>query len=242
MRPGGYSTHVPVPNCKYVIKVPVQVSMTTAAMLSCSVLTPFAAFLKAKPYLQLQEKKYSFANLLLIGAGGLGIWGIMLAKVMFKDINVKIFVADVSQDHLELAKESGADEIVMWNRGDDVNTMASKVTHGGVDNMGAVVDFFGSNITVGTGIETLHKAGTLVIVGLAGGKLKLDIGIFVRKSCSLQSQHTGTRDEIRKLVDLLVAHEIDYPGLEYCTLDEINEVYDKLKEGKIKSRMMIKLY
>ena len=96
-RDGGYSEHVLVPNSKYLAKVS-GIDLESAASLACSGLTAYTAIKKAN------ANSPNF--LVIIGAGGLGLMGVQIAKAITK---AKIIVADLDDKKLDKAKELGAD-------------------------------------------------------------------------------------------------------------------------------------
>ena len=97
---GGYSDLIFVPNYKYLIKLEDMI-LTLCGSLACSGLTAYTSIKKS---LAMPDD-----NLVIIGAGGLGLMAVQIAKSI---TNSKILVVDVDNEKLEEAKRLGADHIV----------------------------------------------------------------------------------------------------------------------------------
>ncbi len=238
---GGFSTHVRVPRCNYLVKLPSSIPPSTGCMLPCSGITALTAVKKVKPSLQHAVKKFGEARFLIAGAGGLGLWATKLSKILFKDLNVSVTVADVSQKSLDIAKEAGADETLLWDPKDDVPTSIAKTTDNGKRKMSAAIDFVGRDTTCGIALHSLRKEGHLVVVGLFGGALTTPIPGLVLTELKVQGSYTGSLETLRELVDMMSEQNISYPSQEIYTLDEINTALDKLKGGQIRGRAVLKM-
>ena len=93
---GGYSTYVAAHNLDILIKVPESIPKHVICMLPRSVLTTFTALKKARSFLEEGYSRNQMSKLLIAGAGGLGLWCIQIAKLMYANINIEITVADIA--------------------------------------------------------------------------------------------------------------------------------------------------
>jgi alcohol dehydrogenase, propanol-preferring len=86
---GGYAEYVLVPSYKYLLKMDDEMDTDASATLSCSALTAYGAVKNAnlKPY----------DNVVIVGAGGLGLMSIQLAKAV---TGSKIIAMDLDDEKL----------------------------------------------------------------------------------------------------------------------------------------------
>src|SRR5574342_552556 len=103
-RNGGYSELVLVPNFRYLVKID-NMDVNSSASLACSGLTAYNAVKKAKVA--------PGESIVIIGAGGLGLMSVQLARAV---TNSRIVVVDVDDKRLSEAKKLGAHEVVNNNR------------------------------------------------------------------------------------------------------------------------------
>ena len=239
--PGGYSTHVPIPNWELGVLMPSSIPYKFACMLPCSALTSFSTLLRTKPHLERSSKVRGIANLLIIGAGGLGQWAAILAvqTSLFQDIHINVTVADVNETKLKVAKESiGVHHVLLWDAEADVDSTVALTTK---DNkFDAVVDFVGTSLTQNVALRILHKGGAMASVGLFGGEIQFPPALLTLGCLTMYGQRTGSINEFQQLFDL--TQTLDWTKLqepEVVTLAEINAAFDKLKKGLVKWRAVI---
>ena len=187
---GGYADHVLVPSYRYLVKINENenINMDVAATLPCSSLTAYNAVRNARlePY----------HNLVVVGAGGLGLMAIQLAKAIF---GARIIALDLDNNKLKTAKENGADIILNSKKEDPIKAIMELTSNLGAD---AVVDFVNSSQSVQTDMQCLRRRANLVLVGLYGGELKLNLIAMPTKAFRLIGSYTGTLNELVGLVSL----------------------------------------
>lgn len=220
---GGYAEYILIPSYRYLVKLPEHIDMDVAATLSCSALTAYGAVKNAdmKPY----------DNVVIVGAGGLGLMAMQLAKAVS---GAKIIALDLDDKKLKVAKDNGADEIINTNKETDITKSVMELTN----NMGAdaVVDFVNASKTVDADMKFLRRRAKVVLVGLFGGELRLNLVTMPTRAYRLIGSYTGTLADMTELISL-ADREIIKPVIsDKFKLNQATEALCKLKEGKIIGR------
>lgn len=229
---GGYAEQVMVPHFKYLAKVS-GIDLEAAASLACSGLTAYTAVKKAN----MNSPEY----LVIIGAGGLGLMGIQIAKAITK---AKVICVDLDDKKLETAKKMGADFVINSNIIGSVTTGSGNAAQKIIslcNNKGAdsVIDFVNAPQTAKTGLAILRKRGNLVLVGLFGGSVDLQLVTIPLKAITIQGAYTGNYNDMVELLELAKKGTIKQVISERYTLDQATDALEKLKQRKIIGRAVI---
>ncbi|MGE0751495.1 MAG: alcohol dehydrogenase [Variibacter sp.] len=222
---GGYATHMMVPHPRYLFDIE-GMSAEQAAPLACSGITAFSALKKIEPDV-LREQP-----VVIIGAGGVGLMGVTLAKAMGAK---GVIIVDIDPVKREAAKKAGATDAVDGSAPDAVQQIKDK-TGGGA---WAVVDFVGSSQTARLGVDSLVKGGRLIIVGLFGGEITVPTPFFPMRAMTVQGSYVGSLPEMKELLDLV--RRTGQPPVPIATrpLDAVNETLNDLRAGKIVGRVVL---
>ncbi|MDH3277896.1 MAG: alcohol dehydrogenase [Nitrosopumilus sp.] len=221
---GGYSDFTLVPHYKYLAKLS-GVNPDSATSLACSGLTAYNAIKKAN--------KNSPEFLVIIGAGGLGLMGVQLAKAV---THAKIICVDLDDKKLETAKEMGADYVVNSKDTETSQKIISICNSKGADS---VVDFVNAPPTAKLGLSVLRKRGNLVLVGLFGGSMELSLVTIPLKSITIQGAYTGNYNDMVELLDLTRKGTINPIITKHYSLSEAHSALEDLKARKILGRAVI---
>lgn len=221
---GGYSDYSLIPNFKYLAKLD-GVNPDSATSLACSGLTAYTAIKKAN--------QNSPEFLVIVGAGGLGLMGVQIAKAI---TDAKIVCVDLDDQKLETAKEMGADFTVNSKDPETIQKIMSICNDKGADS---VVDFVNAPPTVKTGLAILRKRGNLVLVGLFGGSLELSLVTIPLKSIIIQGAYTGNYNDMVELLALARKGTINPVISKRYSLNEANTALEDLKARKILGRAVI---
>lgn len=222
---GGYAEYVLIPHYRYLVKLENDINSDIAATLSCSALTAYSAVKNAnlKPY----------NKLVIVGAGGLGLMAVQLAKSVAK---TETIVLDLEEDKLKAAKEDGADFTINPKKQDPVERIKELTDGLGAD---AVIDFVNGAKSVQTDMQLLRRRARVVLVGLFGGELMLNLLEMPTKALKLIGSYTGSLSDMFELVSLAETKAIKPIVSEKFKLDQATEALSKLKEGKILGRGII---
>ena len=222
---GGYAEYVLVPSYKYLVKLGDEIDTDTSAPLSCSALTAYGAVKNGN----LTPND----NVVIVGTGGLGLMAIQLAKAM---TGSRIIALDRDDKKLKAAKENGADDIINSQKEDAVKAVMELTGRMGAD---AVIDFVNASSTVETDLNFLRRRAKLVLVGLFGGELKLNLIAMPTRSYKLIGSYTGSMNDLIELVSLAKRGIIKPIISNKFKLDEATKALKMLRDGKILGRGVI---
>ncbi|HMH10373.1 MAG TPA: alcohol dehydrogenase [Candidatus Nitrosopolaris rasttigaisensis] len=222
---GGYAEYVLVPSYKYLVNIGDGMDTDASATLSCSALTAYGAVKNAslKPA----------DNVVIVGAGGLGLMAIQLAKAV---TGARIIAMDLDDKKLEFAKKEGADTTINSKNEDTVKAVMELTDKKGAD---AVIDFVNASKTVETDMQLLRRRARVVLVGLFGGELKLSLVTMPTRAYRLIGSYTGTLSDMIELVSLARRGVIKPVVSNRFKLDQATDALTMLRDGKILGRGVI---
>ncbi|MBW6422543.1 alcohol dehydrogenase [Rhizobium sp. XQZ8] len=223
-RPGGFGSHVVVPHSRYLIDIG-DLDPALAATYACSGLTAYSAVRKAMPARPDEA-------IVVVGAGGLGLSGIVILKALGHE---NIVVVDVSEDKLETARNAGAHTTVL--------SVGEDVTRRMVDAVGrpvrTIIDFVNNSETVAFSFPALARGGRIIMVGMFGGQITIPTMRMAQGGLSLIGSITGSLQELRDLVDLAKSGKLAAIPYEYVPKSKINDAMARLHEGRVKGRIVL---
>jgi alcohol dehydrogenase/propanol-preferring alcohol dehydrogenase len=224
-RDGGFADHVVVPHPRYLLEFG-SLEEEQACTYACSGLTAYSALKKVVPLGPRDP-------LLIIGAGGVGLSGIRLARQMF---DTPPIVVELDPAKWDIAREAGAGQVID-PKADGALKSLVKATGGGV---AAAVDFVGAAATFNFGFGALRKAGKLVCVGLFGGSTPIVPAMVSMKAVSVIGSYVGSLQEMQELMAL--ARSGVLPGLPLTTtpLAQATQALEDLRAGRIRGRTILK--
>jgi len=103
----------------------------------------------------------------------------------------------------------------------------------------AVIDLVGSAETARLGLDSLCKAGKLILVGLYGGEITLSLPPFPMKAIAIQGSYTGSLPETAELIDLVKRTGLPSVPVATRPLDDVNAVLSELRAGKVIGRVVL---
>jgi propanol-preferring alcohol dehydrogenase len=221
---GGYAEYVLVSDAKFLAKID-NLDPDAAASLACSGLTAFTAVKKALVN--------NPENILIVGAGGLGLMGVQIASALTK---ANIICADLDDEKLNSAKELGATHIINTKEPDAAKKIMAICDEKGVDS---IIDFVNAPPTVKMDLSLIRKRGNIILVGLFGGSIELPLVSVPLKAITIQGAYTGNYNDMLELIKLAQRGIINPIVSKHYKLDEVNIALSDLKNRKIIGRAVI---
>lgn len=174
-------------------------------------------------------------TVLLFGPGPIGLYAVQIIKA---EGARKIIVAGVESDRerLELAKELGADEIIIINKDTDLVEEVKKLTDNRLADI--VVDATGSPVVFDNAIKTVRGHGQIILIGLTHEKATIDANQIVRKEIIVRGSLCYTWDDFKESLDLVEDGRVKVDPLishsfKLSEIDDAMKVIDERKAIKV---------
>jgi len=220
---GGFTEYMLVPDKRFVIPLD-KIEPWQAAPLTDAGLSSYHA---VKRVLQALTPG---STVVVVGAGGLGHMAVQFLSIL---CGARIIAVDRDKTALQLAAKVGAD--LCLEAGEAATAEIRTQTGGlGVD---AVLDFVGSDNTLQFAAGIVRSNGQIVMTGLDGGTLPFSM-YSIPYGCSVSITYGGTRAEMLEVLALAEQGKI-HAHAERYSLEEVANVYQMLRDGKIKGRAVI---
>ena len=166
----------------------------------------------------------------IVGVGGVGHIALQLVRVLGASRVVGI---DTDERRRGLARELGADEVL--GEQEDVADAVRELTNGaGAD---VVLDFVGTDETHASGLQMLARLGLYSIVGYGGIVSHPSVGFVVGETV-VAGNLVGSWIDLWELLQLHGRGDVTL-RTETHSLDDVNEVLDRLREGEITGRAVL---
>lgn len=166
----------------------------------------------------------------IVGVGGLGHLAVQYGKAM----GFHVVAVDVADDKLVLAKELGADLTVNAAKTDPVKELQAG---GGAE--GVLVTAV-SNRSFAQSVGMLARGGTMSLVGLPPGGFELPIFDVVLMRKTIRGSIVGTRNDLTEALAFAAEGQVA-SHFEWDELDNINDVFARMEQGKIQGRVVMRL-
>lgn len=203
----------------FTVKIPDGIDPVAGAPLLCAGLTAWSALRKTKVE--------AGSNVLIIGAGGLGQYAIMIAKFR----GARVFVVDRDAKKLEESLKLGADQVFIAgsNAGD-----AIKVA-GGAD---VTLNFAPSPMVWNTIERASNPMSDIVAIALIYDPVDLSIMWLIDGGHRVFGSSVGTRQELEDFLAFASENPMN-AQVETVAFGQVNEALDRLRSGDVAGRLCI---
>jgi len=166
----------------------------------------------------------------VIGAGGLGHIGIQVLKALTA---AHIVVVDSSVDALHLAKQIGADAIVLADGTEAQQVLEMTDGHGAE----VVLDFVGEGTALAAGVAMLRRAGSYFVIGY-GGNLDVPTIDIISSEINFVGNLVGTYNDLVELMALAAEGKVALHTVKY-RFSDFDKALDDLHHGRVRGRAVL---
>jgi NADPH:quinone reductase-like Zn-dependent oxidoreductase len=168
------------------VPVPSYLTLIEAATLPCAGLTAWQA-------LVVRGKLAAGESVLLLGTGGVSIFGLQFAKAS----GAKAIITSSSDSKLQRARELGADECINYQTNPDWGKEAARLS--GTDGVDHVIEVGGAG-TFSQSVRACRFGGQIGLIGiLAGRETSTEIFSIVPKSLNVYGVYVGSREMFEQM-------------------------------------------
>jgi len=204
---GGYSASQTV-NKRYIIKIPDEYPLEASGPLFCAAITMYSPLAHWKALA-------GGLKVGIVGIGGLGQMGVILAKAMGNEVTA----ISTSANKEEAARAIGADKFVV-----STDTASMKT---GENSLDLILNTVSASHQLTTYLPLLRRDGALVQLGLVLGDHSLTQLPLLFKRLSVSGSLIGGMPETQECMDFCAKHKI-IPKIELVKADQLDAVYESL--------------
>ncbi|HKP11794.1 MAG TPA: alcohol dehydrogenase AdhP [Blastocatellia bacterium] len=214
---GGYAEFIKA-KASHALRVPEALASADAAPLFCAGVTVYRAVKRA----EVEPGQ----RLAVFGVGGLGHLAVQIAR----HFGAQVIAVDVSEEKLNLARSFGAEVTVNAATEDAVKTLRK------LGGLHAAVVTSSAKAAYDAAFSAVRPGGRLVVVGMPAEPLTFPA--IMMREITITSAATGTREDQREVLQLAAEGAVRCL-IETRRLEEINEIFDEMRGGKIAGRVVL---
>jgi L-iditol 2-dehydrogenase len=167
-------------------------------------------------------------NIVVLGAGPIGNLVAQVAKALGAQ---SVFITDLSDKRLDIAKEVGIDVTVNPTR---QNFDEEVVKAFGPAKADLIIECVGANSTIDAAIESARKGTDIILVGVFGEKPTVDLGAVQDRELRIIGTLMYQTQDFLKAIDLVSSKKVNLAPLmtRHFTFEDYKEAYDYIDRKK----------
>jgi len=220
---GAYAEYTKIP-AKDLIKLPTEIPLEEASIISDAMSTPFHA-LKNRANLRPGD------SVVIYGVGGVGLNAVQIAAAL----GAFVIAVDKVEEKLQHARKLGASETINVDVENPVKAVR-RITGGGAD---VAVEAIGIPEVMRMAYNSVRWGGRVVIVGYSHKDLTISAARLMFREIEVYGSLGCRIVDFPPLIDMVRRGKLELLVSNKMPLDQINEALEMLKKGKIKTRAIV---
>jgi len=220
---GAYAEYTKIP-AKDLIKLPAEIPLEEASIISDAMSTPFHA-LKNRANVRPGD------SVVIYGVGGVGLNAVQIAAAL----GAFVIAVDKVEEKLQHARDLGASETINVDVEDPVKAVR-RITGGGAD---VAVEAIGIPEVMRMAYDSVRWGGRVVIVGYSHKDLTISAARLMFREIEIYGSLGCRIVDFPPLVDMIRRGKLKLLVSNKMPLDQINEALEMLKNGKVKTRAIV---
>ena len=166
-------------------------------------------------------------TVLIVGAGPIGLFALLTAKSM----GTKVYMADVLEGRLQLAKELGADGVIHSGK-QNVQKETERLTNG--NGFDVCVEACGLSETFLTCIDCAAFAGNIILIGNGKKETTFLHSVLLKKELNVFGSRNSYTSDFEHVIELIAGGEVDVMKLvsDVYPMKRADEAFKALANNK----------
>lgn len=164
-------------------------------------------------------------EVVIFGPGPIGLMCVQIAK-LFSPSKLTVVGLEKDRNRLEIAKQFGADNILI---ADQQNVVEEILTSGDGFGVDLVLDAVGVSITLKQSIDIVRPMGQITKIGWGPDPIGFSLDPLIQKAAKLQGSFSHTYPMWEKVLLLMEKGEVDpLPMAKLYSMDEWQQAFDEM--------------
>lgn len=216
---GGYAEYMVAP-AKDAFALPEEIPLVEGAIIADAITTPYHAVVH-------RGRVGPGDWVVVVGCGGIGVNLVQIAAAL----GARVIAVDVVDEKLAWAKKLGADVTLNPRQVERLDKEVRRLTGGGAN---IAFEAIGKSVTQEQAFNCLRTGGRLVLVGYSPDTMTLNAGRVMYREMEVVGSLGCRPVDYPRVIELARRGQIKVVELvtHKFTLDQINQAFDTLREGK----------
>jgi threonine dehydrogenase-like Zn-dependent dehydrogenase len=171
---------------------------------------------------------HPFANVVVFGAGTIGLLSFLVARIMGA---TRVVVIDINEARLKTPARLGAYGTISPAQPEYIQKIKLSVGESGID---VVIDAVGYQPTRQAALELLNPGGTLMNIGLGVNETQIPINVCIRNEISILGSFCYEPQDFHDALQLLINGKIDETEWSKIrSLQDGNQAFQDIVKGRV---------
>ncbi len=175
-------------------------------------------------------------NVAIVGAGMIGLG--VLASVLKAGAN-KIWVSDLADDRLEIAKKMGADRVINAKQ----NFVAIAREEAGFEGIDVAFECVGIGAALRTSMALIRKGGKVIVMGVYGDQATINAANLQDQEMELVGTLMYTMRDVKEAITLLAEDELPADDIigKVFPIESANDAFEYARENKQAIKVVLEI-
>ncbi|XP_052205161.1 LOW QUALITY PROTEIN: probable cinnamyl alcohol dehydrogenase [Diospyros lotus] len=217
---GGFSSAMVV-HQKFVVKIPGKLAPEQVAPLLCAGVTAYS------PLRQFMGSGKGLIKAGILGLGGVGHLGVIIAKAMGHHVTV---ISSSESKREETLEHLGADAFLVSSDADEMRRAMGTLDY--------ILDTVPAPHTLQAYLPQLKVDAKLIVVGAAPKPLQFEANGLILGKKTITGSFIGSMEEMQELLDFWAEKGLE-SKVEVVKLDYVNKAFERMERNDVKFRFVV---